>query len=342
MILRHVTVGRRLAIATVVAASVAVTGAGMVALAGTATAASGCAVTYTVTSQWAGGFVADVGVRNLGDPVNGWRLAWSYASGQRVASAWNATVTQDGTQVTAVNAGHNGTLATNGSTTFGLQGSWTGTNPAPTAFALNGVACTGGTTPGTPTAPPTVAPTVAPTATPTAGPSQPAGCPAAGHVTYTLTRAANPTADQLSAYNLITTAMDQATAFYNCQTNITKALRISYDPSVSTADGNINGSIRFGARNTMQRITAMHEIGHTVGVGTASAWSSKLSNGVWTGSAATAELRALTGDQAAVLHGDSAHFWPYGLNYTSEVKSDQDLIFHCRLVVALRRDMGMA
>lgn len=34
-------------------------------------AAPGCRVTYTVTSQWPGGFGANVTIGNLGDPVNG-------------------------------------------------------------------------------------------------------------------------------------------------------------------------------------------------------------------------------------------------------------------------------
>jgi hypothetical protein len=167
----------------------------------------------------------------------------------------------------------------------------------------------------------------------------PTGCPAAGRIT--LARASNPTADQLSAYDAITTAMNQALTVYNCYANVTKALTISYDPSVATADGNANGSIQFGARSSMQQITAMHEIGHTLGVGTASGWTSRISGGVWTGANATNELRAITGDQTAVVHADSQHFWPYGLNYTSEVTSSNDLVIHIKIVMALRRDLGL-
>jgi pectate lyase len=144
----------------------AVAGSGLTAHA----AAAGCDVTYRVTNQWPGGFGADVTVRNLGDPLTGWTVRWSYAAGQTVTQAWNATVTQSGSQVSAANAGYNGTLGTGAATSFGFNGSWTGTNPAPTGFTLNGVACTGGTTPTTPptTAPPTTAPptTRPPTTTP--------------------------------------------------------------------------------------------------------------------------------------------------------------------------------
>lgn len=166
-------------------------------------------------------------------------------------------------------------------------------------------------------------------------------CPATGHITYNLSKVANPTADQADAYQRITTAMNQAVAVYNCQTNVTKALSVSYNPGVATADANINGSIRFGAKSTMQQITAMHEISHTLGVGTSGAWAPRLNNGVWTGGKAIARLRELTKDQSAVLRGDRQHFWPYGLNYTSEVKSSTDLVIHCQIVAALRADMGL-
>jgi hypothetical protein len=127
-------------------------GAGAVAL--PATAAGGCAVTYAVSSQWSGGFGANVTIKNLGDPIGTWSLVWSFGAGQQVTQTWNTTLTQSGSQVTAKNAGYNGSLATGASTSFGFNGSWTGTNPVPSAFALNGVACTGGVT-GTPTPDPT-------------------------------------------------------------------------------------------------------------------------------------------------------------------------------------------
>ncbi|WP_199752394.1 non-reducing end alpha-L-arabinofuranosidase family hydrolase [Actinoplanes sp. ATCC 53533] len=120
-------------------------------------AAAGCSVKYTVSSQWQGGFGADVAITNLGDPVNGWTLTWSYSAGQQVTQAWNAAVGQSGAQVTAGNLGYNAAIGTNATVSFGFNGSWTGSNPAPGSFALNGVTCTGGTT--TPTTPPTSPPT---------------------------------------------------------------------------------------------------------------------------------------------------------------------------------------
>jgi hypothetical protein len=119
---------------------------GWVVAAPPAMAASGCSVTYTMSGQWQGGFGANVTVKNLGDPITSWTLAWSYPAGQQVTQAWNSTVTQSGSQVTAKNVGYNGSLATNASASFGFNGTWTGSNPAPTGFTLNGTACTGGVT----------------------------------------------------------------------------------------------------------------------------------------------------------------------------------------------------
>ncbi|MCZ7373734.1 non-reducing end alpha-L-arabinofuranosidase family hydrolase [Micromonospora sp. WMMC250] len=128
-------------------------------------AAAGCSVNYAVASQWQGGFTANVALTNLGDPLTSWTLTWSYGAGQTVTQAWSTSVTQSGSAVTAKNVSYNGAVPTNGSVSFGFNGSWTGSNPVPTSFALNGVTCTGGTTPTTPpttTPPPTDPPPTTP------------------------------------------------------------------------------------------------------------------------------------------------------------------------------------
>ena len=101
-----------------------------------------CTVTYKVDNVWSGGFTATVSVKNAGPAaVNGWQLTWSYPGGQRVTSAWNATVTQSGADVAALNTDWNRSIAPGSTASFGVQGSLSGSNPAPTAFALNGSAC---------------------------------------------------------------------------------------------------------------------------------------------------------------------------------------------------------
>jgi hypothetical protein len=171
-------------------------------------------------------------------------------------------------------------------------------------------------------------------------------CPYTGHVTYTINQSANPSTTEQQILALAKTAMDKAVGYYNCYTNITKAITVSYNAGTNTADGNINGSIRFGSDKTYVEYTrAMHEISHTVGIGTASNWRSMIStssgSGTWKGTNATAEVQAIKGDTTSVITADDQHFWPYGLNYASEVKDESELLNHCRMVIALRKDLGM-
>ncbi|MFC4033262.1 glycoside hydrolase family 6 protein [Streptomyces polygonati] len=105
-------------------------------------ASAACAVSYKVASAWSGGFTADVTVRNTGSAaVNGWSLKWTFPADQKITSAWNARTTQSGASVTATDLGYNATVPAGGSTGFGFQGTGSGTS-SPTAFTLNGAACT--------------------------------------------------------------------------------------------------------------------------------------------------------------------------------------------------------
>lgn len=152
----------RKALTVATAAVIAV--AGSVAVTGPASAAAGCRVDYAVTHQWQSGFGANVQVTNLGDAVTGWELRFTFAAGQSVTQLWSGAVTQTGAAVAVRNAAWNGSLPTNGTASFGFNGTSAGTNPVPSAFTLNGVACTGG--PVTPTSSPTTSPTTTPTQSP--------------------------------------------------------------------------------------------------------------------------------------------------------------------------------
>jgi hypothetical protein len=133
-----------------------------------AAASAGCSVTYTVQSQWPGGFTANVGITNLGSAVGSWTLAFDFPSvDQKVDQGWSAVWTQSGARVTAASMNWNGSLGTGASTSIGFTGTWSGANPVPAAFALNGVACTGSVVP--PTSHPTSVPPSTPPSTPPAG-----------------------------------------------------------------------------------------------------------------------------------------------------------------------------
>ena len=65
-------------------------------------------------------------------------------------------------------------------------------------------------------------------------------------------------------------------------------------------------------------------------------------NGIWTGSTASALLLGATGE---TLKGDTQHFWPYGINYKTEITGLGDataqkngLILHAKLVKAMLID----
>ncbi|MEH1167549.1 glycoside hydrolase family 6 protein [Micromonospora sp. CPCC 205539] len=156
--------GQRRALA--LASAGALVAGGLVTLPVTAAhAATQCDVAYT-TNDWPGGFTASITIKNLGDPINGWTLGWTFPnSGQRLQQGWSAEFSQTGSQVTARSLSYNGSLATGASTSLGFNGAWSGSNPKPASFTLNGVVCNGGTTP--PTDPPPTDPP--PTDPPPAG-----------------------------------------------------------------------------------------------------------------------------------------------------------------------------
>ena len=160
-----------------------------------------------------------------------------------------------------------------------------------------------------------------------------------GNISYTLVKEANPTTEQLNAYKLIQIAIDSAKYYYNTYTTCSKNVTVYYVPGVPTADGSNNGTIRFGSNTYYMNVgTAMHETAHTLGVGTNGSWVTLVVSGVYLGTNATTMLRSLTGDPAAQLHGDTQHFWPYGINYPTEVTSATDLINHCKIVDAMKKD----
>ncbi|MDW5326825.1 glycoside hydrolase family 9 protein [Plantactinospora sp. KLBMP9567] len=106
--------------------------------------AGGCRIGWT-GNEWSTGFSGTITITNTGtDAVHGWTLEFALTPGQRITQAWSATVTQSGTAVTATNLGYNGALPPGASTSFGFNGTSTGSNPRPTPFTLNGAACATG------------------------------------------------------------------------------------------------------------------------------------------------------------------------------------------------------
>ncbi|NRN69612.1 Soluble aldose sugar dehydrogenase YliI [Kibdelosporangium sp. 4NS15] len=101
-----------------------------------------CSVAYKVESQWGNGFTASVTVTNNGTTaIDGWTLRWPFTDGQQVGNGWNATVTQNGQAVSAVNANWNARIEPGASVTFGFLASRAGPNSTPAGFTLNDSNC---------------------------------------------------------------------------------------------------------------------------------------------------------------------------------------------------------
>jgi endoglucanase len=96
-----------------------------------------CKVTHRVVNSWQSGYTGEVVIENQGAPIDGWTLRFS-APGVNVTQGWNATWTDTGDTVQAVNTSWNGKL---GTVTIGYNANYTGSNPPFSSATLNGVSC---------------------------------------------------------------------------------------------------------------------------------------------------------------------------------------------------------
>jgi hypothetical protein len=133
-------------------------------------------------------------------------------------------------------------------------------------------------------------------------------------------------------------AMDGAVMLYNSLGLFEKHITANNSPGTPTADANYDGQIRFGGSYSYR--VALHEMSHCLGAGTYWSWGQLMVNGQWTGQYTNTQLSRFDG-AGAVLHGDTMHFWPYGLNYDNEY-TVENARRHVLIVAALRRDMGIA
>ncbi|WP_331449756.1 cellulase family glycosylhydrolase [Streptomyces prasinus] len=101
-----------------------------------------CAVAYRVTNQWPGGFQGEVVIRNTGGTgIHGWTLDWSFPGAQRITNMWGGTPVQTGPEVSVASAPYTASIPAAGSVTLGFTATTTDGNPGPSAFTLNGAAC---------------------------------------------------------------------------------------------------------------------------------------------------------------------------------------------------------
>lgn len=143
----------------------------------------------------------------------------------------------------------------------------------------------------------------------------------------TITYSYNPNDATDDQSKRILSATAEAVDYWNNSTSIAGYhVSVSYNAGVNTADCSYGGWVRVGPRENYQRTgTLMHEMNHGVGVGQHTIWYGPDSpfrvdgtRGDWKGSRANALVQFLQNDPTAVLHGDTQHMWPYGINGAHE------------------------
>ncbi len=107
------------------------------------TGGSACHVAYTDQNDWGSGFTGGVTITNTGSTaLTSWTLTWAYSGNQQLNNSWNSTYTQSGPTVTLTSMSYNGSIAPGATASgIGFNAAYTGSNPSPATFYLNGVLC---------------------------------------------------------------------------------------------------------------------------------------------------------------------------------------------------------
>lgn len=159
-----------------------------------------------------------------------------------------------------------------------------------------------------------------------------------GGFTYSIERPASPTPDEEDALSRIAVAMAAAVELSNSYSDLQKHLTVRYAPWVSTAWGDSGGGIFFGPhRIYMQEAVALHEIQHTVGIGTYGEFDRLCVNNVWVGVRASTLIKSWDGPDAKITC-QFQHISPYGINQPTELNAVSGPR-HVKLVTAMNHDM---
>jgi hypothetical protein len=164
-----------------------------------------------------------------------------------------------------------------------------------------------------------------------------------GNNTFTMNidSASNP-----DHFRRIKAAMTSACDYHDNLTSIVSQKSVNYGSGTPTAEASYGGWMRFGPNASYQRTgTALHEMAHTVGVGTQSMWSNTNlhANNIWLGERTTKVLKTMLplhkNTTYPEVHGDTQHFWPFGINGAQE-DDGTDLLYvmNSLLVQAMGED----
>ncbi len=102
-----------------------------------------CEVKYTLVSEWNTGYTADIEIKNTGNTVSDWIVAWDMPDTQQIIQLWNGNYTQTAQHVDVTHNGWNRIINKDASLQFGFNGSHQAINRTPGNISLNGVKCSG-------------------------------------------------------------------------------------------------------------------------------------------------------------------------------------------------------
>ena len=138
----------------------------------------------------------------------------------------------------------------------------------------------------------------------------------------------------------IKSAFDEATWYFNNFTSITKHVTVNYSPGTPTANANFDGWINMGPVESYQRTgTALHEMAHSVGVGTHWKYDDLFTDNRYNGERAAEIIQLMSGDDEEYIRKSGVLFWPYGINGAHEDTGEEDLyITHCLILQGMKTD----
>lgn len=114
---------------------------------------------------------------------------------------------------------------------------------------------------------------------------------------------------------------------------------VYYNAGVPTANASYYGAITFGGTWPNERVS-QHELNHWLGSGTDGRWYELFNGqGAWTGHKVN-QLYAQFDGEGAVMRQSGVHFYPYGLNYDTEVTDASVYMRNVAIMYAQRQDMG--
>ncbi|MEI6948083.1 LamG-like jellyroll fold domain-containing protein [Paraflavisolibacter sp. H34] len=163
-----------------------------------------------------------------------------------------------------------------------------------------------------------------------------------GTMTYTFASSVTNSGDAELTARIKSAIGSAVDVYFNNLTSIKgHRLDVRYNAGTPTAEASYGGYLQFGPNASYQRTgTALHEIGHTIGVGQHSMWygpNSPLrqtgSSGAWLGERANKVVQFIDNSPAGYMRGDGTHMWPYGVNGAQEDNGSELLYTANALIV---------